>query len=235
MKEQLDYCAMPRTVSQHVLRQLDTAWFSFFKALKSYKINPHLFTGRPKIPKYKDKVNGRNMLVFTDQAISTPLLKEGVVKVSGLDISVKTKQKPESIRQVRIVPQTGCYVVEVVYEREEQVFDFDLGSVAGIDIGLDNLVALTTNQPGLKPILVNGKPLKSINQFYNKRVADLKSRLSGNKRTSNQINALSLKRNKQINNYLHNASRSIVNYLVDNRIGTLVVGKNDGWKQDGCR
>ncbi|MDY7004589.1 MAG: transposase [Cyanobacteriota bacterium] len=78
----------------------------------------------------------------------------------------------ESVVEVRIVPATGCYVIEVVYEKTEQQ-RIESTSVAGIDLGIDRLVALATNKPGVKPLLVNGKPLKSVNQLYNKRKAGI--------------------------------------------------------------
>ena len=84
----------------------------------------------------------------------------------------------------------------------------------------------------LKPILINGKPLKSINQYYNKKLANLKSKLRNEKKTSKRIKSLTNKRNNKVNDYLHKTSRLITNYLVSNNINTLVVGKNKEWKQD---
>jgi putative transposase len=72
------------------------------------------------------------------------------------------------VKQVRIVPRQGYYVIEVVYEREPIPAAVDPGLCAGIDIGLNNLAALTSNKAGFVPRLVNGRPVKSINQFYNK-------------------------------------------------------------------
>lgn len=74
--------------------------------------------------------------------------------------------------------------------------------------------------------------MKSINQFYNKRKAELQSKLSGNRKTSNKINSITRKRNNKIKNYLHKASRCIVNHLVSNDVNTLIIGKNDNWKQE---
>ncbi|WP_293063120.1 transposase [Okeania sp. SIO2B3] len=103
--------------------------------------------------------------------------------------------------------------------------------VAGIDLGIDSKVALSTNKPGVKPMLVNGKPLKSVNQLYNKRKAKYQSHLKGNRKSSRKIEALSYHRNRFVENYLHNTSKLVVNYLVTNNIGTVVIGKNDNWKQ----
>jgi hypothetical protein len=80
------YKALPARVSQQVLRLLDKNWVSFFKARKAYEEDSSKFTGRPKLPKYKHKTEGRNILIYTRQAISTPELKKGIIKPSMLPI-----------------------------------------------------------------------------------------------------------------------------------------------------
>lgn len=99
------YKALPAKVSQQVLMLLDNNWESFFEALMAYKEDPSKFQGRPKIPKYKHKAEGRNILVYTIQAISSKGLERGIVQPSKLAIEVQTKQK--TIDQVRIVPATA--------------------------------------------------------------------------------------------------------------------------------
>jgi transposase len=97
MKSHPSYKALPAKVSQQILMILDTNWKSFFEAVKAYKADPSQFTGRPKLPKYKDKVKGRNILVYTIQAISSKQLKKGIIKLSGTEISIKTKVNPDRI------------------------------------------------------------------------------------------------------------------------------------------
>ena len=168
---------------------LDKNWKSFFEAVKAYKADSSRFTGRPKLPKYKDKIKGRNLLVYTIQAISSKQLKKGVIKLSGTDFLIKTKVNPNQICQVRVVPKCDSYVMEVIYDELESTIS-NANSVASIDLGLDNLVALTSNQPGFIPLLVNGRPLKSIDQFYNKRKARLQSQLKRNRQTTPRMSAL---------------------------------------------
>ena len=239
MKSHEAYKALPAKVSQQILMVLDKNWKSFFEAVKAYKADSSKFTGRPKLPKYKDKVKGRNLLVYTIQAISSKQLRNGIIKLSGTELSIKTKVSPDRICQVRLVPKCDSYVIEVIYnactersrsEPESAAPDNDF--VAGIDLGLNNLVALTSNQPGFIPLLINGRPLKSINQFYNKRKAHLQSRLKGLRKTSSRIQRLTRCRNQKVDNYLHHASRTIVDILVAQQIRTLVIGKNAQWKTD---
>ncbi|MEM7590584.1 MAG: transposase [Cyanobacteria bacterium P01_A01_bin.83] len=232
VKNSPDYQALPTKVSQQVLRGLDKNWKSFFEANKAYKENPNKFTGRPKLPKYKHKTKGRNLLTYTIQAISKPWLSKGIVKLSGTNLFVSTKIKAEKIVSARIIPKIGQYIIEIIYEQNEDYTVNNNTTVAAIDIGVDNLAALTSNLPGFKPILVNGRPLKSLNQLYNKTRALLQSNLKGKKQTSKKISRLTAKRNNQVDAYLHACSRWIINHLDQHGIGKLIIGKNPLWKQN---
>jgi putative transposase len=153
-----------------------------------------------------------------------------MIQPSQLGISIKTRQ--QTFDQVRIVPHKSHYVVEVVYTATVEPVPVDPERIASIDLGVDNLATVTFNQPGLVPLLVNGRPLKAINQLYNKQRARLQSLLPGERTTSRRLDAITDKRNRQVNAYLHLASRRIIDLLCGYGIGTLVIGKNDGWKQN---
>src|SRR6266481_2144823 len=174
------YKALPAKVAQKVLDQLDQAWQSFFEARAAYNEEPSKFTGRPKLPKYKHKTEGRNILVYTIQAISRGKrgLKRGIIKPSMLPIEVKTQQDPRQIDQVRIIPRNGHYVVEVVYSKKPVQAQVDPAFCVAIDLGVTNLAAITANREGFVPRLVNGRTLKAMNQWYNKRMKELKLCLS---------------------------------------------------------
>lgn len=229
VKQTEAYQALPRKVSNDVLRQLDKIWRSFQAAMKAWDEHPEKFTGRPQLPKYKHKTEGRFLLTYDKQAISKKALKRGMLAPSGLDIEVPTKQ--QTVKQARIVPRIGFYVVEVVYEKAVKQAEVNPAYYAGIDIGINNLAALTSNKPHFQAVIINGRPVKSINQFYNKRRAELQSKL-GHTGTTMRMERLTTKRNRRIDHYLHTASKRIIDLLVKEGIGTLVIGKNDGWKQD---
>lgn len=229
MQTEESYCALPRKVSQQVLRCLERNWKAWKEAAYTYKKNPSKFLGKPKLPKYKDKEKGRNLLVYTIQAISSKELKKGWVKPSGTKLMISCTR--QNINEVRIVPRLNYYVVEVIYEQPiQQLVDGD--AMASIDVGLNNLAAVTSNKKGFKPILVNGRPVKSINNYYNKKKAELQSYLQGKRKTSRSIQRLSTKRGFKIDDYLHKASRFIVDQLVRSNISTLIIGKNENWKQE---
>jgi putative transposase len=229
IKDQEAYQALPRKVSNDVLRLLDKNWRSFFKALAAWQGDPSAFLGRPKLPGYKDKQAGRNILIYDIQALSAPGLRRSEVIPSQLGITVQTKQ--QRVQQVRIVPRKGYYVVEVVYERDAIPAPVNPALHAGVDIGLDNLATIASDKAGFMPRIVNGRPVKSINQFYNKRKAELQSRL-GHPGTTAHMERLTAHRTRRIDHYLHTASRRIIDVLVAEGIGTLMIGKNLLWKQE---
>lgn len=224
------YSALPAKVSNQVICQLRTNWASFFAALKEYRANPTKFQGRPKLLKYKHKTKGRNIVIYELGAISKVELRSGVCKLSQCAIAVPTQAT--NVKEARIVPRANCYVVEVVYERAEQPQDLNPEWIAGIDLGVSNLAAVASNKAGFRPFLVNGKPLKAINQLYNREKSRLQSLLKGNSKTSRRINQMTHQRNCRVESYLHHASRLIINNLVANRIGKLVIGLNADWKQE---
>src|SRR5215471_17572939 len=230
------YRALPAKVSQHVLKQLADAWKAFREAKAAYEEDPSRFTRRPNLPKYKHKTEGRNILIYTMQAVSggKRSLQRGIIKPSMLPIEVKTQQDPKQIDQVRIVPRTGHYVVEVVYSKAPVQAHVDPAFCVAIDLGVTNLAAITSNREGFIPRLVNGRTLKARNQWYNKRMKELKLCLpkADRERVTKQMEQLTNKRNRQINHYLHAASKRIIDFLVKEGVGTIIIGKNPLWKQE---
>jgi putative transposase len=227
------YRALPAKVSNQVLIQLHTAWIAFFEAMEKWREHPEQFTGRPKLPGYRPKTSGRNLLVYEMGAIWKRELDQGVIAVSGLGALVQTAQSRETVEQVRLVPKADHYVVEVVYQCwvTSAVVNPDL--FVAVDLGVNVLAALTSNKPGFVPRLVNGRPIKSINQLYNKQRARQQSRLAkANRFTSHRLDCITTKRNRRLMHELHTASRRIIDLLVAEGIGTLIIGKNPLWKQE---
>jgi IS605 OrfB family transposase len=233
LKDTTEFRALPAKVAQWTVRQVCTDWSNFWKAHSAYQRSPHKFTGRPKLPHYKPKADGRNLLVYTRQAISGPALKEGRIYPSQLGIKVHTKRK--ELQQVRIVPHASHYVVEVVYSvkpTSRTANKLYPKWAASLDLGIDVLAAVTSNKKGIIPFLVNGRPLKSVNAYYNKRRADFQASLPRGQYTSHRLTSLTDKRNRKVDHYLHWASRTIVDWMVSERIGTLIIGHTRGWKQE---
>lgn len=219
-EKQPDYYALPCKVSQQTLKMVDQNMKSFFKALKAKN-------SKLKLPKYLDKTKGRFLITYTNQAISKTELEKGYISLSKTNIKIKTKV--QNVQQVRITPQNNVIVVEVLYKVDCKVNKSVVKKYCGIDFGLNNLMSCCFSDT--RPMIINGKPLKSINWYYNKKKAKLQSLLKNNKHTSNKIVNLTIRRNNRINNYLHKASRLFINYLVSNDITDVVIGYNKEWKQ----
>src|SRR5712691_1053609 len=232
MKQHEAYKALPAKVSQQVLRQLADAWTAFFEAREAYEEDPSKFTGGPRLPKYKHKTEGRNILVYTIQALSKPGMRDGLIRPSMLPITIETEHTV--VDQVRIVPRNGYYVVEIIYTRESVQANVDPSFCVAIDLGVTNVAAIASNREGFIPRLVNGRPLKAWNQWYNKRMKELKKQLSkeDRERVTRQMEQITTTRNRRIDHYLHTASKRIVDFLVENGIGTVIIGKNPLWKQE---
>ena len=244
-----DYKAMPTAQSaQQVLRMLDKNWKSFFASIKDWKTHKEKYLGRPKMPNYKEK-NGKFILVmtnqnckYTDGKIQFPKTFNGFNVVPEFASMPTEEEKAKklgitrsfsSFQQVRFVPDGTNIVMEIVYTIKNVPVQKDNGRYAGIDIGVDNLLTMATNT-GKSPLIVNGKIPKSANQFYNKTIANLKSickQMTG-RNSSNKIRNFTSKRNRKIDDYLHKASRLIVEECVSQNITTIVIGQNKEWKQD---
>ena len=230
-----DYIQLPAKVAQSIMRKVDKNFTSFFAALKDWKKHPEKYKGRPKLPKYKDSLDGRFMAIYTEQAISKFWLKKGFIVLSGLpNFRVRTRVGNKKINQVRIVPDTGRYTVEVVYTVPDVDLKPDNGVYAAIDLGVNNLATVTTNLEGDKPLVVDGRKVKSINHYYNKLKAKYQSQIPSYKpvKSTKRLRRIGVKRENKINDYFHKASRFIVNQLVSKEVNTLIIGKNNEWKQD---
>lgn len=227
-ENQYDFRNLPSTVSQQVVAQAFSAIKSWMKLKKEYEKNPSKFNSKPKLPKYK-RGKKQNMVVFTTSACR--LKEDGYIHfVKSIISPIKTNIGGNKLCQVRIIPQATCYVVEVIYEKKEQDLNLDKDNVLSIDLGLNNLCTCISNV-GIKPFIVNGKIMKSFNQWYNKKKARLMSYI-GDKGTSARLKQLNNRRNFWIDDKIHKVSRFIVNFCIDNNIGNLIVGLNKGWKQN---
>ncbi|MFX1236978.1 MAG: RNA-guided endonuclease InsQ/TnpB family protein [Promethearchaeota archaeon] len=229
LKDSDAYRALPSQTSQQVLKLVDKNWKSFFQAMKEWKSRPERFDGRPRPPKYKEK-GGEFVVVFTNQQYS---IKEGFLrfpKRSRLP-PVKTRIK-EGLRQVKIVPKGLCYALEIVHEREETDLKLSDDRIIGIDLGLNNIMTMVNNA-GLKPAVIKGGAIKSINQYYKKqraRYSSLKDKQDLGFETR-RLQKLAMKRNNKINDAFHKISKAIVQYCVAYDFGRIVVGYNASWKQ----
>ena len=230
-----DYREMPTVQSaQQTLRLLDRNWTSFFAAIKDWKSRPEKYKGRPRLPKYKSK-DGYFPLVLTNQDCR---LMDGFIcfprAFQGFTVKAIFASRPNAVfKQARFIPHGDEIKLELVYDLPEVAEKAGNGKYAAIDIGIDNLAALAWST-GEHPVLLKGTPLKSVNQYYNKQMAKRRSicELMNGRHSSKRIARLTAKRNRKVEDYLHKASRKVIDLCAEQDVSVLVIGKNTGWKQE---
>ena len=229
LKYKKAYRNLPSQTSQQILKLLNRNWKSYFKGLKEYRQDFKKFKKKPKIPRYKKK-NGELIVIFTNQQCK---IKDGCLyfpkRVNLEPIRTRIKEK---LKEVRIIPLGGCYKIEIVYEKEKKDLGLNKENILSIDLGLNNLITAVNNN-GRNPFIIKGGIVKSINQYYNKQLAYFKriENKKGNLQDTKRIQKLHLKRNNKINTIFHRISKNVIEYCIQNNIGTIVIGYNNGWKQ----
>jgi len=198
--------------AKQTIRKLWTDWSNFLKTLAAYGKDRSKFVSCPKAPGYKDKMA---QVIFYNETIKGGCKRVPLERLTATNNCFSVPYR-EGYKQVVITPKAFGFVIEVRYESKEKDKKPELSKdkVCTIDIGLNCLAAITYDQN--RPILVNGRIVKSINQWYNKRPC--KSRLR--------------KRYFRLENYFHHVSKLVVDLCVKHGIGRLIIGKNNGWKQN---
>jgi putative transposase len=225
-----DYYTLPCHTSQMIIWYLDKSWKAFFKSFKDWQTHPDKYKSQPRPPNYKEK-DGEHILIFTTSQCK---IKKGILKFPKMvNLEVKTRLPDNTnLREVRIVPKGCGYSVEIVYKKDIPDQKPKKNRIAGIDIGLVNLITAGDNI-GNDPIIIKGGAVKSINQFYNKEKARLKS-IYDHQGIKNgyKLEKLTRKRNNKLKDCMHKACRSIVHVFQERGIDTIIIGHNNGWKQD---
>ena len=216
-------------IARGVLRTLDANWQSFFSCIKKWKNHKEIFNGRPNLPKYLDK-NGRFTALFYDTSIKRQN-KNGEIGFSQTDIRIKRINEGRIIEAQLIPLKNKEFKLNIVYEYQESNLNKNNEKYCSIDLGVNNLMTLTSNV-GLQPLIINGRSLKSINQYYNKQRSKFQSELPKNIFSSLKINKLNYKRELKIDDYLHKTSKFIIEYCIKNEFNTIVIGYNELWKQN---
>jgi putative transposase len=231
VKSHETYKDLPAQTSQQVLKLLDRNWLSFFRSIKDYVKNPNKYLGKPSLPKYLDK-KGYFVCIFPKQNLSYN--KENKIKIPKSDYSINSKITKNKLKEIRLVPKNNKIKIEIVYEKDIKELKLNKNNVIGIDLGVNNLLAITSNQEKPLSYLVNGRPLKTINQYYNKLISKEKSviKIVNNKNFSKKLNRITLKRKNKIDDYLHKASKWLIELCIKHDVGKIVIGKNDNWKQE---
>ncbi len=218
-----NYRSLPAQTSQQIIKNLFKNVKSWQKSRKEYAKNPSKFLGKPKLPKYKKETS---ICLFTNQQVK---LKDGFIYFPKQVNLPPIKTKQNNVQQVRVIPHINHCVVEVVYNVADVHHKDYNDNWMGIDIGLNNLA---TTASKTNSFIINGKPLKSTNHYFNKRKQFLQSKLKQNVYSSKRIERITHKRNKKVNDYLHKSSRIIIDNAKAEKITKIIIGKNENWKQN---
>ncbi len=218
--------------AQQTIKFLVKNWKAYFRAKKEYKKNPQNFRAQPNEPKYKKK-RGFHTIYFTANQVK---IKEGgwLHFPNKVGLKVKTRlEKGLKINHVRLLLKGTCFIVEIIYEKEldSSIHHLQAKNILAIDLGVNNLLACVSNI--FFPFLIKGRKLKAINQWYNKERSCLQSiyDLQGVEEYGPRMKKLLDKRYQRVEDYLHKASRIVIDQCVKHNIGTIVIGYNKNWKQ----
>ena len=223
-----DYYALQSHLAGEVLMQVGRQFISFFN---------NKSTKKKRIPKYKDK-NGFNVVTFPKITISKQIKFDENKQLYTYTLckksySLKIQSTKSNIKMVKFVYDEVNDLIKCfkIYEVEPPKLKKDNSRYFSIDPGLNNIVSIYNNI-GIRPLLYNGRPIKSINQYYNKTNAKLKSESPTNIKSSKRLKQLSFKRNNKIDYEMHKISTHIINEAVKNNISKIFIGNNIGWKNE---
>ena len=237
LKNSENYKKLNSNMAQQILKEVDGSFKSFFGLLRLAK-NGQYDNKKIKLPKYLAKDG------FTTLVIGFVRLKDDILIVpysnsfrkTHKEIAIKLPPvlKGKKIKEIRIIPKqhSRYFEIQYTYEVEEVQRELNKNNVLGIDLGIDNLCTCVTNTGA--SFIIDGRKLKSINQYYNKTNAKLQSIKDKQKtsRTTLRQKRIARKRNNRINDYLSKAARIIINYCLNNDIGKLVLGYNEDFQRN---
>lgn len=221
---------------QQVLRRLDKNWKSFFISIKDWEKNPLKYKKMPKLPKYLKKEGLTEFSLTTQQVkLKSDNLIHFPKSMLGFTIQPQFIYNEMFVRfnRCRVVPRNDRIIIELIYTISIEDFPKEVGAIGSIDLGLDNFVTFVDNL-GNRPIIINGKGLKSCNHYHNKLISNAKSELDKNKNTnkySHLLYSIINKRNDKVKTFMHLTSKYIVEECQSIGIKALVIGKNEGQKQ----
>ena len=236
LKNSENYKKLNSNMAQQILKEVDESFKSFFALLKLAKKGQ--YNGKVKLPNYLDKDGFTTLVIgfvrLKDDMLIVPYSNSFRKTHKEIAIKLPPVLKGKKIKEIRIIPKqhSRYFEIQYIYEVEEVQRELNKENVLGIDLGIDNLCTCVTNTGA--SFIIDGRKLKSTNQYYNKINAKLQSIKDKQKieRTTLRQKRIARKRNNRINDYLSKAARTIVNYCLNNDIGKLVLGYNEDFQRN---
>ena len=236
LKNSENYKKLNSNMAQQILKEVDESFKSFFALLKLAKNGQ--YNGKIKLPNYLAKDGFTTLVIgfvrLKDDMLIVPYSNSFRKTHKEIAIKLPPVLKGKKIKEIRIIPKqhSRYFEIQYIYEVEEVQRELNKENALGIDLGIDNLCTCVTNTGA--SFIIDGRKLKSINQYYNKINAKLQSIKDKQKieRTTLRQKRITRKRNNRINDYLSKATRTIVNYCLNNDIGKLVIGYNEDFQRN---
>ena len=237
LKNSENYKKLNSNMAQQILKEVDGSFKSFFGLLKLAK-NGQYDNKKIKLPKYLAKDGFTTLVIgfvrLKDDTLTVPYSNSFRKTHKEIKIKLPLVLKGRKIKEIKIIPKqhSRYFEIQYTYEVEEVQRELNKNNALGIDLGIDNLCTCVTNS-GVS-FIIDGRKLKSINQYYNKMNAKLQSIKDKQKikRTTLRQKRIVGKRNNRVNDYLSKAARTIVNYCLNNDIGKLVLGYNEDFQRN---
>lgn len=237
LKDSENYKILNSNMAQQILKEVDGSFKSFFGLLKLAKKGKYAFKDC-KLPHYLPK-NGYTTLVIgfvrlKGNKLIIPFSNSFKKTHEPVEITIPPILLDKKVKEIRIIPKANARFFEIQYTYKAECIQRNLNknNALAIDLGINNLATCVTNTG--KSFIIDGRRLKSINQWFNKenaRLQSIKDKQHFGKRTTNRQKAIARDRNNKVNDYMSKAARIIINYCITNDIGTLVVGYNETFQR----
>lgn len=236
-KDNENYKLLNSNMAQQILKEVDRSFKSFFGLLKLAKKGKYDYRSI-KLPQYLPKDEFMTLIIgfvrLNGNELIIPYSNSFRKTHEPIKITIPPVLKDKNIKEIRIIPKFKArfFEIQYIYEVEEIQSNLDTNKALAIDLGLNNLATCVTNEG--KSFIIDGRKLKSINQWYNKENSRLQSDkdLRGIKHITRKQALLINKRNNRVNDYINKTCRYIINYCLDNKIGNLVIGYNETLQKD---
>ena len=237
LKNSDNYKLLNSNMAQQTLKDVDQMFKSFFALIKLAKQGKYNFK-HIRMPKYLPKNGYSNLIIGQirlrkDNILTIPFSNIFKKKYeTKIQIKIPQILENKKIKEIQIIPKFNArfFEIQYTYEIQEEDIKLNTNNALAIDLGINNLCTCITNTG--KSFIVDGKKLKSINQFFNKRNAKLQSIKDKQniKRQTKQQFLISQKRKNRVDDYINKTCRYIINYCLTNDIGTLVIGYNQSFQ-----
>ena len=232
LKSSPNYKELNSNIAQQILKEVDGSFKSFFGLIKLAKQGKYSFKDC-KLPRYLPK-DGYTTLVIgfvrlNGNKLILPFSNNFKKTHKVVEITIPPVLLDKKVKEIRILPKANARYFEIQYIYETECIQRNLNTqnALALDLGVNNLVTAVSSTG--KSFIVDGRKLKSINQWFNKenaRLQSIKDKQHFGKKPTSRQKAIARDCNNKVNDYMNKAARMIIDYCINNDIGTLIAGYN---------